>query len=90
MQNTSCLGLERAGVHLLQLLVRGVECALINVIRHGEFFDAALEPRDFLFRRGDDEVDGVDVGWFGLTAHDVDVNVLWDLYVALGDGLKEG
>ncbi len=66
------------------------ERALVNVIRHRELFDAALEPRDFCFAEAMMKSMALMSGWFGLTAHDVDVNVLWDLYVALGDGLKEG
>jgi hypothetical protein len=89
VQKTRSLDLKRARIELFQLLVRSVQCDIVDVVRHGELLDVRLELRHLLFRGGDDEVDGVHVGGFGFSAHEVDVDVIWDFNVPLRDGCEE-
>lgn len=89
VQDAARLGLERAGVHLLELFVRRIERHLVDVVCDGELFDALLELSDFGFGGRDDVVDGVDVRGLSFAADEVDIYVVRDRDIALGDGLEE-
>ena len=92
-ESTLSTHLERARIHLLELLVQVVELNLgarVVTDSHGDLLDALLEPSDLCFGTGDNEVDSVDVGGLRLAGDEVDIDVVGDLDVALGDGLQEG
>lgn len=90
MQNTSRLCIKRVRVQLLQLLIRRVQRHLVHVVRHRQVLDAFFEFCDFFFGRGNDEVDGVDVGGLSFAADEVDVDVFGNFNIPLGDRLQEG
>ena len=92
-ESTLSTHLERARIHLLELLVQVVELDLgagVVTDSHGDLLDALLEASDLCLGTGDNEVDSVDVGGLRLAGDEVDIDVVGDLNVALGDGLQEG
>lgn len=90
VQDRAGLGLEHGRVHLLDLLVDGLERELVDVVGDREILGKLLEALNLGLGRGDDVVEGVDVGRLNGAADEVDVDVIGDLDVALGDRLQEG
>ena len=87
MEDGSRLCFERAGVHLLKLLISLIQSDLVDVIRDGKFFNALLKLGDFGFGRRDDVIDSVDVGGLSFASDEINIDVIWDGNVALGDRL---
>ena len=90
VEDRTGLGLEHRGVHLLNLLVDGLERELVDVVGDREVLSELLEPLNLGLGRGDNVVEGVDVRGLDGTADEVDVDVVGDLNVTLGDRLQEG
>lgn len=84
------LRFEGSRVHVLKLLVRRLEGQVVDVVSHGELLDTSLELRDLGFRGSNDEVDSVDVRGLCFARDEVDIDMVWDLDVAVGDRLEEG
>ena len=59
-ESTLSTHLERARIHLLELLVKHVELDFVHIVGNRELFDALLELGDLFIGGGDDEVDGID------------------------------
>jgi hypothetical protein len=90
VEDRAGLGLEHRRVHLLNLLVDGLERELVDVVGDREVLGELLEPLDLGLGRGDNVVERVDVRRLDGTADEVDVDVVGDLNVPLGDRLQEG
>ena len=87
VENTAGLCLERVRVHLIELLVCGVERKLVDAISDRELLNARLELRNFLLCRSDDEVERIDLSGFGLATNEVDIDVRGERDILFGDGL---
>jgi hypothetical protein len=90
VENSSGLGLEHSGVHLLNLLVDGLEGKLVNVVGDRKVLGELLKSLNLGLGRGDDVVESVDIGGLDGSSDEVDIDVLGDLDVSLGNGLQEG
>ena len=66
-----------------------VELDFVDIVGDGEVLDALLELCDLFLGGRDDVIDGVDVRGLRLAPDEVDVDVLGDVDVAVGERLEE-
>ena len=83
-ESTLSTHLERARIHLLELLVESLERELIHIVRNGELLDARLEASDLLLGGLDDVIDGIDLRGLRFTTDEINVDMFGDLNVTLG------
>jgi hypothetical protein len=73
-QDRTSLGLESSGVHLLELLVDGLESEIVNIVSGRHVLSESLESGDLLLGGSDNVVEGVDVGWLDSSSDKVDLS----------------
>ncbi len=89
VQDHTGLGVESAGVELLELFVLHLEGDLVDDIGNGHLLDLLLKLGDLGLGGSNDVVDSVGVGRLSLTGNDVDVDVLGDLDITSSESGKE-
>lgn len=90
VEDRTGLCLEHGGVHLLNLLINGLERELVDVVGNREILGELLKPLNLSLGRSNNVVKSVNVRGLDGTANEVDVDVVGNLDVTLGDRLEEG
>lgn len=85
MEDRARLDFECGRIELLQLLIRCFKSQIIDFVGYGELLDASFELSNFLFCRGNDVIEGVDVRGLGFATDEIDIDMWWDGNVLLGD-----